>query len=122
VAEAVGLEDMMHAITGNITRLCYNVEPELLEEVKNQTWQSMLSHLDGSTPVFEDIGRQVLCYGRRLHPSEIYNRINAVDGNAVRAAAKRFFHDRDHALAAIGPIWELPDYNWIRRRSYFLRF
>jgi hypothetical protein len=29
---------------------------------------------------------------------------------------------QDHALAAVGPIYELPDYNWIRRRSYWLRY
>jgi processing peptidase subunit beta len=122
VSEAVGLSDLMWSITGNITRLAYNVEPELLEEVKRQTWQSMLSQLDGSTPICEDIGRQVLSYGRRMQPAEIYNRIMSVDANGLRAVAKRFFYDRDHALAAIGPIWELPDYNWIRRRSYYLRF
>ena len=31
-------------------------------------------------------------------------------------------NDEDHALAAIGPIYELPDYNWIRRRSYWHRY
>ncbi|CAM9869143.1 unnamed protein product, partial [Choristocarpus tenellus] len=33
-----------------------------------------------------------------------------------------FINDQDHALAAVGPIHELPDYNWIRRRSYWLRY
>ena len=27
-----------------------------------------------------------------------------------------------HALAALGPIHELPDYNFVRRRSYWLRY
>ena len=34
----------------------------------------------------------------------------------------RYFYDRDPALAAIGPILELPDYNWLRRKTYWLRY
>ena len=63
-----------------------------------------------------------MTFGRRLHPSEVLARIDALDTNAVKAAANRFFFDRDHALAAIGPVHELPDYNWFRSRSYFVRF
>lgn len=36
-------------------------------------------------------------------------------------SADMIINDQDHALAAVGPIHELPDYNWIRRRSYWLR-
>ncbi len=60
----------------------------------------------------------MLTYGRRMHPVEALARIDAIDAAAVKQVARRYFYDRDHALAAIGPIWELPDYNWIRGRSY----
>jgi processing peptidase subunit beta len=102
-----------------MTGLCYDVDADLLAEAKNQVKFNMLTHLDGSTSTCEDIGRQLLTYGRRLHPLEVVARIDAVDQAAIKQTARRFFHDRDHALAAIGPIWELPDYNWIRSRSYF---
>jgi len=122
VGEPVGLHELMWIVTKEMTRLCYLVEPELVEEVKNQVWQSMLSQLDGSTPICEDIGRQILSYGRRLHPAEVYQRIQQIDAAAVKAAANRFLYDRDHALAAVGPIHELPDYMEIRRKSYWLRY
>jgi len=121
VAEPVGLMDLMYEVTKEITRLCYVVEPELLAEVKNQLWQNLLNQLDGTTPVSEDIGRQILCYGRRMHLGEVYKRIQAVDVSAVKNAANRFFYDRDHALAAIGPLHGLPYYYWIIRRSYLLK-
>lgn len=70
--------------------------------------------------VCEEIGRQILTIGRRMHPSEAIARINAVDRSAVAACARRFFYDKDHALAAVGPIFELQDYQFIRRRSYSL--
>ena len=122
VAEPTTLNNLVWSITDALTTLCYTVDDVLLAEAKNQLKMNTLAHLDGSTVVCEDIGRQLLTYGRRMHPVEMLARIDAVDRAAVKQAANRFFFDRDHALAAIGPIWELPDYNFIRSRSYFARF
>jgi len=108
--------------TKELSRLAFEVDLDSLEEAKNHLKISLLSHLDGSKLICEDIGRQLLCHGRRLHPTELLARIDAVDASAVKLAARRFFHDRDHALAAIGPIWELPDYLDLRNRSFLRRF
>ena len=70
----------------------------------------------------EDIGRQMLTYGRRMHPLEALKRIEAVDQAAIFRVARRFFWDKDFALAAVGNTHELPDYNWLRRRTYAARF
>lgn len=81
----------------------------------------MLMTLDGHANVAEDIGRQLLTYGRRLSLAETFARIDAITADDVKATAAHVVNDQDHALAAIGPIHGLPDYNWIRRRSYWLR-
>ena len=51
--------------------------------------------LDGSSPVCEDIGRQLLTYGRRLTPAEIFACIDAVDVSAVKSAADAVINDKD---------------------------
>jgi len=112
----------MYIITQEFTKLCYEVDENKLIEAKNQLKMNMLAALDGSTTVAEDIGRQLLSYGRRMHPTEVIERIDAVDTAAVRQCANRYFWDRDFALSAIGNIWELPDYNWLRRRTYQIRY
>jgi len=121
VAPPEGQEQLMFSITRGLTNLCYNCDPIQLAAAKNNAKMLMLAP-DGSGPVCEDIGRQVLLYGRRMHPTEVVARIDAVDEAAVKNAANRYFYDRDHALAAVGPIFELPDYDWIRRKSYWLRY
>jgi processing peptidase subunit beta len=122
IAEPVGQHELMYTITKNLTSLAYHVDETILNEAKNQLKMNMLANLDGSTIICENIGRQMLTYKRRLHPTEEMARIDAVDVNAVRACANRFFYDRDFALAAVGPIFELPDYNYLRRRTYWLRY
>jgi processing peptidase subunit beta len=122
VAGPYSQADLMFELTRALTGLCYNIDENLLAEAKNQLKMSVLSQLDGSTVLCEDIGRQVLTFGRRMHPTESIARIDAVDANAVKNCANRFFYDRCHALAAVGPIYELPEYDWIRRKSYYLRF
>jgi len=120
--DAIGQNDLMYVLTQQTTRLCIQLEEFQLQEAKNQLKMNMLAALDGSTVVCEDIGRQMLTYGRRMHPSEVMARIDAVDVTAVKQCANRYFYDRDHALAAIGPVWELPHYMWIRRRTYSMRY
>ena len=42
----------------------------------------------------EDIGRNLLVYGRRLPKAELFARIDAVDASAVKAVANRFLLDQ----------------------------
>ncbi|GMP57277.1 hypothetical protein CsSME_00021427 [Camellia sinensis var. sinensis] len=79
---------------------------------------SLLLHIDGTSPVAEDIGCQLLTYRRRIPFVELFARIDAVDSSTVKRVANRFIFDQD---VAMGPIQGLPNYNWFRRRTYWLR-
>jgi len=57
-------------------RLCASVTEAEVERAKNVLKTNMLLQLDTSTQVCEDIGRQLLCYNRRIPPHELEARIN----------------------------------------------
>jgi processing peptidase subunit beta len=122
VADKYNLNDLTWYTMEALVRLVHKTSDEEVELAKNQLKASMLMQLDGSSAICEDIGRQLLTYGRRLTPAEIFARIDAVDAAAIRKTADEVINDKEHALAALGPIHELPDYNFIRRRSYWLRY
>ena len=44
--------------------------------------------------IAEDIGRQMLAYGRRVPKAEMFARIDAVDADTIRAVADRFIYDQ----------------------------
>eukprot|EP00602_Paraphysomonas_sp_CaronLab_P001412 CAMPEP_0185027918 /NCGR_PEP_ID=MMETSP1103-20130426/13239_1 /TAXON_ID=36769 /ORGANISM="Paraphysomonas bandaiensis, Strain Caron Lab Isolate" /LENGTH=460 /DNA_ID=CAMNT_0027562109 /DNA_START=9 /DNA_END=1388 /DNA_ORIENTATION=+ len=111
-AEDKKLEEAMYHVTSNLTRICHEVTDEEVVRAKNQLKANVLMQMDNFSSVCEDIGRQLLTYGRRMSTAETSARIDAITTDDVRVTANKFFNDEDHALAAIGPIFELPDYNW----------
>ncbi|KAG8095950.1 hypothetical protein GUJ93_ZPchr0013g35353 [Zizania palustris] len=122
VAKPDCLDDLAFAIMQEISKLSYRVTEEDVIRARNQLKSFIQLHLDGSTAVVEDIGRQLLIYGRRIPIPELFARIDAVDASTIKRVANRFIFDQDIAIAAIGPIQGLPDYNWFRRRTYMLRY
>lgn len=67
---------MLFNIQEEWMRLCTQVTPAEIERAKNLLKTNMLLQLDGTTPVCEDIGRQILCYGRRIPINELEARID----------------------------------------------
>lgn len=116
------LDDLSYAIMHVISKLSYRVSDEDVIRACNQLKSSLLGKSNGISGVAEDVGRQLLTYGRRIPFAELFARIDAVDARAVKRAADRFLFDKDIAIAAMGPIKGLPDYNWFRRRTYWLRY
>ncbi|KAL3903014.1 MAG: hypothetical protein SGARI_005568, partial [Bacillariaceae sp.] len=116
------VDDCSWYVMNNLIRLVHSPTDAEVERAKVSLKAAMLMNMDGHNNVAEEIGRSLLNYGRRMTPAEIFSRIDAVSTDDIRATAFKFFNDQDHALAAVGGIHELPDYQWFRRHTYWLRY
>jgi mitochondrial-processing peptidase subunit beta len=98
-----------------------------VERAKAQLRASLLLSLDSTTPVAEDIGRQLVTTGRRMSPEEIEKVVGEVTVADVRRVANEKLWDQDLAISArnspslfvllinlVGPIEGLLDYQRIR--------
>ena len=83
--------DFIHELQHEWLRLCYNVTDFEVERAKNLLKTNMFLQLDGTTQICEDIGRQMLCYGRRIPLPEMEARID-VWLNFIIAYFIIFFH------------------------------
>ncbi|KAL6757633.1 ubiquinol:cytochrome c oxidoreductase 50 kDa core 1 subunit [Haematococcus lacustris] len=115
-------EDFAWTIMNEMTRTCYEVSEAELGRAKNQLKSSLMFFQDSTHHVAESIGRELLVYGRRLPKAELFARIDAVDAATIKAVADRFIYDQDMAIASVGDVQFMPDYNFFRRRSYWLRY
>lgn len=121
VADRMTLEDMVYNVQTEWMRLCTSVTDFEVQRAKNLLKTNMLLMLDGSTPICEDIGRQMLCYGRRIPLPELDARINAVDAKHLRDVCMKYIYDQCPVVSAVGPIEQMPDYNVVRSGMYWLR-
>lgn len=121
IADRFHLDDFTFCLQETWMRLCNSVTKADVVRAKNELKTNMFLQLDGSTPICEDIGRQMLTYGRRIPLHELEARIDAVDVETVKAVCTKYIYDRCPAVAGVGPVENLPDYARLRSSMYWLR-
>jgi len=110
------IDDLVHHIQREWHRLALNLTEAEVFRAKNQLKTSLfLSLADGGNgTVCQDIGRQMLSYGKRLSPWEIDGLIEGVKSKDVMRVAGEYLYDREVAVVGYGPVEGLQDYNRIR--------
>jgi len=123
VTDLANIMEAQWAVMREFQELCHNASDEAVEIAKAQLKATIVGQLDASlSQVTEDIGRQLLNYGRRMHMAEMMARIDAVDAPTVRRVATSLFNDKCIAMSAKGNISAIPDYGWLRRHTWSLRY
>nr|CEL69335.1 TPA: Mitochondrial-processing peptidase subunit beta [Neospora caninum Liverpool] len=120
--DEVALEHCVMEIMFGITSLSYAVTDEEVERAKAQLKTQLLGHLDSTTAVAEDIGRQMLAYGRRMPLAEFLKRLEVIDAEEVKRVAWKYLHDAEVAVAGLGPLFGMPQLINIRRATFWLRY
>ncbi|TDL22095.1 hypothetical protein BD410DRAFT_788778 [Rickenella mellea] len=110
----MNLDDLTHFTLREWTRMSVGPTSNEVERAKSQLKASLLLSLDGTTAIAEDIGRQLVTSGRRMTPKQIENAVDAVSVADIQRVAKTYLWDKDIAIAAVGRVEGLLDYNRIR--------
>ncbi|XP_078428140.1 putative mitochondrial-processing peptidase subunit beta, mitochondrial [Wolffia australiana] len=113
-ATPVKLPDLSLVLMEELRRLACSVSDDEVIRAQNKLKAALLLHIDGASSVAENNGRQLLSYGRVIPFPELFARIEAVDSQTIKQTARNFLINRDLAIAAIGPIDQLPDYSWFK--------
>jgi mitochondrial-processing peptidase subunit beta len=105
-----------------ITRLAYETDDADVQLAKNSVKSSIVNANCSTQGVCEELGRQLLVYGRHIPRDEMFARIDDVSPSTVRECGSRLIQDQDMAVAGVGELSFLPDYNWFRRNSYWIQY
>ncbi|KAJ3095630.1 mitochondrial processing peptidase beta subunit [Phlyctochytrium planicorne] len=108
------LDDLTHYIQQEWHRLSMTVIDAEVFQAKNQLKASILASLDNNQAVAEQIGKQVLSFGKRLTPWELDGLIESVTAKDVNKIASKYIYDQEVAVVGYGPVESLSDYTRIR--------
>jgi len=90
-------------------RLCdeENISEKEVSRAKNQLKTSLLLSLDGTTPIAEEIGRQMLIFNRRMSPLEVDSLIEQVNKKKIAEVSRKYFLNKDLAVVGYGQVGQL---------------
>lgn len=117
------IEESMYFNLYNLLRLLHHATVDDLNFAKTQLKQSLSMKLNDNQGLAQHLASSLSTQGgTAVSKQELFDFIDSCSIDEFKSCLDKVVNDKDHALAAAGPIHELPDYNWIRRRSYWLRY
>ena len=120
--EARGQQDLFFYIMEALVGLSHDITEPQIARARTEAKLRYLAHNEKSANVSNHLAKNLFQYGRVMTPEEMFARIDAVNATTIKQICKDILDDQDLALAAVGPIHELPDYNWFRRHTYWQRY
>ncbi len=122
VSERMKLQPFSWQLQTEWRRMCTELTDNELIRAKNLLMTNILLQSEGSTPIAEDIGRQILNYGKRFSLPEMEAKIASVTAKQVREVCSKYIWDRCPVVAAVGPVENLPLYEELRSKMYWIRY
>ncbi|CCE62398.1 hypothetical protein TPHA_0C02450 [Tetrapisispora phaffii CBS 4417] len=79
-----------------------------VNRAKAQLKAALLLSLDGSTPVVEDIGRQIVTTGQRLSPEEVFEKVDKITKDDIKLWANYRLQNKPISMVALGNVDNVP--------------
>lgn len=109
------IAELLPVLADEVRRLAASLEEGEVRRARNQLKAATLMSLESTGSRAEQLGEQMLVFGRPLPIEEIVSRIDAIDVDAVRRVAERIFAGQP-SLAAIGPLGRMMSYDSFAER------
>lgn len=119
VAAATGedeLGDLVPVVFDELRKATETITEEEVMRVRNQIRAGLLMSLESPSSRAGQLARQQILWGRPIPMQETVERINRITAERVKQVARQMFDAGHIALAGIGPVGKLPDYQTIAGR------
>lgn len=107
--------ELIPAVCDEILGVLSKLPEEEVERAKAQLRASLLMGLESTANRCEQVGTQMLVFGRPVPPAEVVSHLAEVDAASIQAAATRMLA-APPTLAALGPLAGLEEYDRIAER------
>jgi len=111
-AEPQYVPNLVQVLAEQLKNMGSDLSDEELSRAKNQTKSSVLMNLEAKPIILEDMGKQVLCYGKRITAAEVCSQIDAVSAADIGKVASKMLKTQ-LTYAAYGEVHSLPRYDQV---------
>jgi processing peptidase subunit beta len=111
VAPHETLDNAAYYCISEWVRIANSATDAEVERAKRMALSSLLTFSDSTSTACDELGRQMIALGRRIPPAEFHARLAAVTTADVKHVARKYLTEADLAVAAIGPVGNLPTYD-----------
>ncbi|EPY34191.1 mitochondrial processing peptide beta subunit [Strigomonas culicis] len=113
---------MLNYVLSSLYDLCSaRVDEDLLSQAKSEYKASVMMMRDSTTNSAEDLGRQIIHFGRRVPLEEVFECVDAVTPNSLRDAAAKYLTTVQPTVSCIGASSALPRYDPLLATSLEVR-
>lgn len=120
--DEVAVEHAVGELMFGANLLSFSVTDEEVERGKRELKCSLFGGSGSTSALCDELGKQVLAYGRGIPPAEMILRIEAVDAEEVKRVAWKYLNDNEIAVTALGPLHGMPQYYDLRRATCMHRY
>ena len=110
------VKELVPVVAEEMHKLSQSVTGQEVSRARAQMKAGLMMSLESTTSRMEQLGRQMMIFGRPLPHTEIMEKIDQVDDVAVMRYMDRLLTDNKLSLAAVGPLSHLEDYDKIAAR------
>ena len=122
VCDEVAVEHAIGELMFGCNLLSFSVTDEEVERAKRELKATLVNGSGSTMESCNEIGTQVLAYGRGLPPAEMMLRIDAVDAEEVKRVAYKYLNDQEIAITALGPLHGMPQFYSMRQKTAMVRY
>ncbi|VAW07472.1 Mitochondrial processing peptidase-like protein [hydrothermal vent metagenome] len=110
------VSELIPVIAGELHKMSASVSGAEVMRARAQMKAGLMMSLESTTSRMEQLGRQMMIFGRPVPHGEIMEKINQVDEVAVMRYMDRMLTENKLSLAAVGPLGHLEDYDKVAAR------
>jgi predicted Zn-dependent peptidase len=115
------IDDFVFDLQQEWMRITRSVTDADLARARKVALTNILAARNGSSGACNNLGWQSIVNGQVLSAAELSAKFEAVDPTVLKSMMDKYFYDQCPAVAAVGPIESLTDYNRIRSNMFWLR-
>merc|ERR1739845_18906 len=108
--DEVAVEHCVGELQFGCNLLSFSVTDEEVARGKRELKAALFGGSGSSAEVCDELGSQMLAYGRSIPAAEMILRIDAIDAEEVKRVAYKYLNDNEVAATGLGPLHGMPQY------------